>query len=169
MPLYLIASNYYDHETDLVGRQYTADSPFAACLQDCMTSCNIPQHEAAQYLSEGSYQLTMWVIQQNGAPKHLTYSDIDYPWRAISRLVDEIVAIEKALEQATAMEFLLALPTMSEQQQVFDLQPARDYLAVKIAERDRLQSRWHAIQTAPNEGKELRSIQVDTEVSSAGN
>lgn len=161
MPTYIIASSYFEHETDLTTGKYTADNPFEACLADCMAVCKIPRHEAATYFSEHSYQLVMWELRGQDVAR-VTYHDINWPWKKISDLKKEIARINQALATAAEMEFLLTLPTMPDGQSI-DLQPARDYLSVKEEELELAERRWREMQAPPEGNKELRSIQVDTD------
>lgn len=163
---YLISSNYYDYETDMVNGRYTAVSAWDALVQDCAHWCGIPRHEAIAYLENNAYSVTIWELGvEDGVAitKQLRYQDVDYPWRAIQEGKTEIKQIEQALETAASLEFLLALPVMGDQQVTIDLAPARQYLQVRRTEVSRMEVDFNASKTPPGDGKELRSIQVDND------
>jgi len=160
MPKYLIASTYYDHETDMCGSEIEAADPFSAILQDCAERTDLAPHEAAHYLENDSWAIVVFVHDDHGS-RRLRWEEHGYPWQEITHYKHMITEIQSGLDQAKDLEKLFAIPGMDEQELRINLQPARTHLAEQKKLLIAAQCRWAKMLEAPGGNKEPRSIDVD--------
>jgi len=160
MPKYLIASNYFERETDLAGSTREAENPFEAIIQDCMIRCSIQEWEACQMFEVESWDIVIWELKDGEEPQIIGWREVQYPLNVRSELNARVKQLREAIETAEKLEVLATVPGSNAGS--LDLAPVREEMNRLEQESTAIQAVWDRRREKPvEENREKRSVQVD--------